>query len=303
MDKAAVLRELAEAERLASASKWQRLLARPARYLYAIGFRELLYRLSPKERLTYVTTFFGQSMQVALPAGTDIYLLGAKSHGSEIRLARFMINRLNAGDIFVDVGAHFGYFSLLAAHVVGSTGQVKAVEAARSNHMIAQRNLHGLPQCELFHLAVNASGEAVQFHEFDALHSEYNSMHAEQFEGEAWYQQQDHRRYEVPGLRLADLLEELPAAPQLIKIDVEGAEKEVVAGAQPFLQNQRSTVVMEYLSETRGNASHRSAYEQLLKMGYHCYAIAPSGELAHVPAPEEHLRKQGLDSDNFVFQE
>lgn len=288
-------------EQRAEGGKWRRLWAAPYRYLYAIGFRELAYRLSPKERMTRADTFFGQPMLVALPAGTDIYLLGAKSHGSEIRLARFMIHQLEDGDTFVDVGAHFGYFSMLAAALIGPEGRVKAIEAARSNHAIAQRNLSTLPQCQLLHRAANATGEAVQFHEFDALHSEYNSMHAEQFEGESWYQQQAHRQYSVPGLRLADLLQQLPHPPKLIKIDVEGAENEVIAGAQPFLQNHRSTVVMEYLSAARGNASHRAACAQLLDMGYQCHAIAPDGGLSAVAEPERHLRAHRMDSDNFVF--
>lgn len=301
--KQGLLTALEQVEQLAKASKWQRLLAAPQRYLYAIGFRELLYRFSPQERLTTANTFFGQPMRVALPAGTDIYLLGGKTHDSEIRLARFMIHQLKAGDTFVDVGAHFGYFSLLAAQLVGSEGQVQAIEAARSNHAIALHNLGALPQCHLFHRAANATGEAVQFHEFDALHSEYNSIHAEQFEGEAWFQQQAHRQYSVPGLRLADLLDQMPRPPRMIKIDVEGAEKEVVAGAQPFLQKQRSTVVMEYLNEERGNHSHRAAYEQMLKLGYRCHAIGPDGQLTWVEAPELYLRKHDIDSDNFVFQE
>lgn len=297
-----LLNALEGIEQRAKGGKWRRLWAAPHRYLYAIGFRELVYRLSPKERLIQADTFFGQPMLVALPAGTDIYLLGAKSHGSEIRLARFMIHQLEAGDTFVDVGAHFGYFSMLAAELVGPQGSIQAIEAARSNHAIAQRNLSVLPQCQLLHRAANATGEAVQFHEFDALHSEYNSMHAEQFEGESWYQQQTHQQYSVPGLRLADLLQQRPHPPKLIKIDVEGAENEVIAGAQPFLQNHRSTVVMEYLSAARGNDSHRAAHAQLLRMGYLCYAIAADGSLSPVDEPEQHLREHHLDSDNFVFQ-
>ena len=34
------------------------------------------------------------------------------------------------GDVFVDVGANIGYFSLLTAKLVGPTGKVLAIEAA-----------------------------------------------------------------------------------------------------------------------------------------------------------------------------
>ena len=59
---------------------------------------------------------------------------------------------------------------------------------------------------------------------------------------------------------------------------------------------------MEYLSEARGNDSHRAAYAQLLRMGYRCYAIATDGGLLPVDEPERHLRAQQMDSDNFVFR-
>lgn len=77
-------------------------------------------------------------MNIALPASTDIYLTGGKSHDSEIRLAKFLIKNLNQGDNFVDIGAHYGYFTLLGAHLVGKGGRV-FFEPGKSTYSLLEK--------------------------------------------------------------------------------------------------------------------------------------------------------------------
>jgi len=48
----------------------------------------------------------------------------------EPNLTNFLSTRLRPGDIFVDVGANIGYFSLLASRLVGREGRVIAIEAS-----------------------------------------------------------------------------------------------------------------------------------------------------------------------------
>lgn len=53
----------------------------------------------------------------------------------------FVAALLHPGDQVVDVGAHVGYFSLLAASVVGKTGRVHAFEPAFDNADFLKRNI------------------------------------------------------------------------------------------------------------------------------------------------------------------
>ncbi len=50
----------------------------------------------------------------------------------EPNLTRFIEKRMRPGDTFVDVGANIGYFSLLAASLVGPKGKVVSIEASPS---------------------------------------------------------------------------------------------------------------------------------------------------------------------------
>jgi len=296
-----LLKALREVEHFAEGSKWQRLRATPSRYLYAIGFRETLYRYQRKGKLKTIQTFFGERMQVTLPAGTDLYLVGGKTHSSEIRLARFMIQQLEPGDVFVDIGAHFGYFSLLAATLVKASGKIFAFEAAEDTFSCLSANLKPLPNCLAVHAAVNANGQAVTFFEFDPLHSEYNSTDVKQFEGQDWFEGNQPKRKEVRGVQLSRFLEEAAITPNLIKIDVEGGEAAVIEGALPFLHKHPVPIVMEYLNPERGNTPHREAARQLFEAGYTSYAIQHNGQLRTVADIEASFREQGIDSDNIVF--
>ena len=53
----------------------------------------------------------------------------------------FLMRVMRAGDAFVDVGAHIGYFSLLAAALVGETGRVVAVEPIAENYAQLSRHI------------------------------------------------------------------------------------------------------------------------------------------------------------------
>ena len=132
--------QLLNAEERAHSSKWIRLLRSPFWYPVSMVFSHVLYPLMKKEWRKEVTTFFGIPMTVALPSGTDILLNGIKSHDSEIRLSKFLTRQLQPGQIFIDIGAHHGYYTLLASSLVGQNGKVYSVEASRNSFELLQYN-------------------------------------------------------------------------------------------------------------------------------------------------------------------
>src|SRR5690606_9607362 len=135
-----LLQKLEQVEVLSNASKVSRLFNNPIKYAYAITLKNALYPIFRKERLVTCNLFTGKKIKVILPASTDIYLTGGKSHNSEIRLARFLINNLNSNDTFWDIGAHYGYFSILSSELVGLEGRVLSIEASPTTFNILEKN-------------------------------------------------------------------------------------------------------------------------------------------------------------------
>jgi len=81
-----------------------------------------------------------------------------KVHGSEDEVSRTLIEEgiwepyetdlvtrlLKPGQVFIDVGANAGYYSLIASHLVGESGQVVAFEPEQTNFALLSENLKRL---------------------------------------------------------------------------------------------------------------------------------------------------------------
>lgn len=286
---------------LAEGSKLSRLLRHPYKYIHAVLFREFSYKRKRKEKEIITQTFFGREMRLLLPCSTDIYLTGGKSDESEIRLAKLMINVLDPGDSVVDIGAHYGYFTLLAAELVGEQGKVISFEAAPKTYEVLRKNTQDLPQVRSNNLAVSDKDGVMTFYEFPILYSEYNTLKVEQFENEQWFEEQKPEEIQVKTVTLDGLLAKQSTQIKLVKIDVEGAEFQVLKGCEEYLSQQAPMVVMEYLSADRHNASHLEAENFITGLGYSSYVITAEGNLVQIGSVADHMKQRGLDSDNVVF--
>lgn len=295
-----LLEKIQQVEKLASTTKISRFLNHPARYVFSILFRDIWYKHNKKEIARKCQTFFGTEMEILLPSSTDIYLTGGKSHPSEINLARFLIKQLQPNDTFIDIGAHYGYFSLLASRLVEKNGRVISFEAAPSSFSILKKNVNNAQNIQANHLAVSDENSTITFYEFPNLYSEYNTLAPQQFQNEEWYIKYAPREIKIPCVQLDSFLEK-GLKPDMIKIDVEGAEYKVLKGSSEILKEHSPIVIMEYLSETRDNQAHAEAHNLLTSLGYQANIIDKNGAITSINDIEKYLNQNLLDSDNIVF--
>lgn len=143
------------------------------------------------------------------------------------------------GDVAVDVGANIGLYTLALARAVGPAGWVFAFEPEPKNFLMLQRNLvlNGCANVGAFRTAVCRSSGCVRLHLSDS-----NSG--------------DHRVYPVPG-EGRDSFVNIPAVSlddflaggevNFLKVDVQGAELDVLRGAQRLIASQpRLAMLVEY---------------------------------------------------------
>jgi FkbM family methyltransferase len=298
-----LLHKLDRIEKLSHGSKWSRLVQSPYKYLSALFFREIIFRFTHKDRKAIAETFWGDRLQIRLPASMDIYLLTAKSHDSEIRLARFILSHVGAGDQFLDIGAHNGYYSLLAANSTGTRGRVMAVEPGKAAFSLLEKNVKDSRNIDSFNLALHDSDGYVELSEFPAGYAEYTTLHPGQFERESWFSKNRPKKYQVRSVTGDRLLQECAALPGMIKIDVEGAEYQVIKGLQGFLETNNPYVAMEFVSRARSNDNHQRADYLLREFGYRVFSILADGGLSPVIGTTvDHVEKSGLESDNIVYK-
>lgn len=192
-------------------------------------------------------TWFGARMQLRFPDTIQSYLyfFGVWEPAISVYLAR----TLRPGDIVIDIGANVGYDSLLAAHCVGPTGRVYAIEASPSLfHLLAENLGRNDAACVTpIHAAVSAQAGPVPVF----LHDRRN------LGGTTIVPSVARRRGAtlealVRGDTLPRLVPEADIrAARLIKIDVEGAEWPVVQGFArllPYL-SPRTELLIEVNTE------------------------------------------------------
>ncbi len=146
---------------------------------------------------------------------------------------RYLSALLRPGQRFVDVGAHVGYFTVLAAQRVGPTGSVLAFEPEERNLDLLRRNVarRGLGNVEVLPVAAARSPGRMSL----VLDERNRGAHHLVPLGEA--------RTAVDCVRLDDVL---PGSVDVVKVDAQGYDHEIVAGMQRSLaENPRMTVMVE----------------------------------------------------------
>jgi len=281
--------ELEKVERFANASKIQRLFRNPLKYFRAVFFRDFLYRFTLKEKLVSCKTYFKKKFHVLLPASIDIYLSGGKTHNSEIRLAKYLTKELKEGDTFFDVGAHFGFFSMLGSSLVGKTGHVFSFEASPRNYGVLKINTETSDNIHSIHRAVSDTNERLSFHEFPIQYSEYNTLHVEQYEGSDWIKKYKPRKVDIDACTLDQFVDEKKLSPSVLKIDVEGAEYKVLNGMKNYLQDHDVSIIMEFVDASRSNEEHMKADRLLKTLGFTSNVILADGSIQLVKDINKHL--------------
>lgn len=214
-----------------------------------------------------------------------LYLFGVW----EPHMTRWLQRRLKPGDVFVDVGANIGYYSILASRLVGAGGKVVAVEASPRFHQVllrhAQRN--ECTNIRAINAAVSDRDELLTFILASSRNMGANSIVP--YDGPA------ESTFEIAAQPLPDLLtEEEVTRARVIKIDVEGAEGAVVRGLLPMLAKLRPDAELTVEVTPQRMSELGESVEELLDAlkghGFHTYHLANDYAAGSYPAALRHAR-------------
>jgi len=172
----------------------------------------------------------------------------------------FVDRVLKPGMVFIDVGANDGYYTLFAARRVGPTGKVIAVEPSSRERAHLQRNLgrNGLENVQVVAAALGAEAGFVDLHLAHGVHAGHNTL------GDFAHDDVVRASSERVPLETLDAVVARQGVSRvdMVKIDVEGGEAGVVAGAQKVLTTSRPVLLME-LNERALHAQGQSAESML----------------------------------------
>ena len=160
------------------------------------------------------------------------------------------------GEAVIDVGANVGYYTLLASRLVGPGGAVLACEPEPLNTSYLRRHVQAnrLANVTILETALGGGRGEVKFTRGKGRGRGHISEDGE---------------LSVPLRPLDDIVAEWGHSPAHLKIDVEGAEVDVIQGGMETLSRLRPTIFLA----THGRDVHEESCAILRDLGYELSSI------------------------------
>lgn len=191
------------------------------------------------------------------------------------------------GSIAFDIGANVGYHTLMLAQLVGAEGTCYAFEPNSENCrlILLGTEQNQFANVKLMPIALSDRPGWAYFSRHVGSNGGFATCHAALGDGSGVV---------VPVFILDDL--QLPA-PDLIKVDVEGAEYRVLKGAEKAIGRSRPAIISEFSLEMTSRVSGVSGAHYLswiVSMSYDIYLLdRTSSRIAHIQSFEALLKGWG----------
>lgn len=179
----------------------------------------------------------GKGLGINVGYSNPDYLLGI----NERPIQALLHQNLKEGSVFYDVGANVGFFSLIAARLVGEHGRVYAFEPEARNLTSLHRNVELNHSHNISVIEAAVSKEAGTGRLFLADYAGGHSLYQSETSSN-----DTNAGVPVTTVSLDDLVESkqiLP--PTIVKIDVESGELDVLKGMSRLLIEHRPIVIYE----------------------------------------------------------
>jgi FkbM family methyltransferase len=241
----------------------------PWNYARRVGVGRYVWRMATRQ---FAKRVLKRNLDMALPNGLTLVLPRQSPFASEVWVCGPRVD-FGAEDVFVahlepdavllDVGAHFGYYAMLAAK---SVARVFAFEPDPRTQPLLRLNADRVANIEVCPLAVASAPGKARF----ALVGESPKSHLLR-EGDAMPE----RTVEVDVVTLDAFIEE-KGRPRVggIKIDVEGFDLEVLRGAGDIIERDQPLILTEF---NTGDGTTNEASGLVAFAAERGYAIYASG--------------------------
>jgi FkbM family methyltransferase len=225
-------------------------------------------------------TFFGDVMSLRFPDPVSMFIhrYGFFEEG----LTRIFLECVRPGMTVFDVGAHFGYFGLLAAELVGQEGQVHCFDPTPSTFELLRQNVAHRSNVHPQNLALYSREATLSFSDYGLAYAAFNSLGGSKLRGSA--RRVAPRRYDVQAVSLDHYVQFSGVRPDFVKIDAEGAEFEILVGAERTLAEVRPMLTLEVGDDDPDRPGEsRRVVDAVLSRGYRAVEARDGRIVPHIP--------------------
>ncbi len=199
----------------------------------------------------------------------------------ERREIRFVGKRLNESDIAIDVGANVGLLTIPIARAVGPSGKVLAFEPIPDNYQRLISAVSKLPQIRAMNVA--CSNDSNQFLDLYRVQNEGSDSASTSGSFTAFPHGEKSSKVSVKCVRLEPIINELCAYQSpvsFMKVDVEGAEEQVLLGCGSYLgPNFIKSLMLEAVVWKDGfRTEDKKVFAILRRAGYEIHPLSVLGK-------------------------
>ncbi|MDT9235977.1 FkbM family methyltransferase [Limnospira sp. PMC 917.15] len=206
---------------------------------------------------------------------------------NEINEQKLVKNIVTSGMTVFDVGANRGDYSILFSKLIGQSGKVYTFEPTSAIFQKLQERINErhLTNVNLFQKAVFSSNQIIKFNEFPEEYSVWNSIGVPEMSNPLNPQEKIPivKTEMVEAVAIDSFCEEHDIESiDYFKIDVEGAEYDVLLGAKKLLERNAIRFIQFEISQKMLEGCNRKAkdtFDILIKHGYECHRITSNGEI------------------------
>jgi FkbM family methyltransferase len=179
----------------------------------------------------------------------------------EKETANWLLSQLSEGGVFFDIGANYGYFTLMGGRVVGDKGKVFSFEPIPANSRLIEEmvRLNEFSHVKSVPVAVSDTRGTVEF----AVEKNNANSHISSF-GLPHASSDVLETVSVQTIPLDEFCEENEVVPGVVKCDVEGAEVAVLSGAKRLLQKKKT----KWIISTHSKELEERCREIMAAAGY-----------------------------------
>jgi FkbM family methyltransferase len=263
--------------------------------LFKQAFEFIADRLRNRDGV--ISAGIGQGLRFNAGRSHAGYMLGT----SEARVQRALAQILRPGMTFYDVGANVGFHSTIAARLVGASGNVVSFEPVAENAHAIRHNaeLNQFAHVRVLEVALSDIDEIGDFRT-----SEESSWGALARSGNE--PDRCSGSIQVPVRRLDEVREdETLSPPDLMKIDVEGAEVAVLRGANRTIGKHKplllielhgtNAAISEYLTTVRYRGVVLGSSTAINDSSWDAYVVAVPAERSDMLATFPFLSEASFD--------
>ncbi|MFX0136889.1 MAG: FkbM family methyltransferase [Candidatus Hodarchaeota archaeon] len=237
--------------------------------------------------------FWNENMVIAFPelVSTHIFRYGF----FEEDLTRMVLEYLKPGMTFFDIGAHFGYFTLLGSFIVGNDGQVHSFEPTPSSFNILKSNVSNRENVILNNQAVFSQPLSILINDYGLRFSAFNSIYDARLP-QSILSKLVTKKYEVSCVSIDSYVEHNGAIPNFIKIDAESSEYEVLLGMEKTIAEFHPVISIEVGDmNVKGAPKSKELINFLVNKNYHPCRFKDGKIL------KQALKKEQYQYNNILF--